>query len=465
MKSVITNSGEKIYDPEAILEEQKLFYKNLYTSSTKNNANLGKDIDDFLSDIDKPVLNGEDREGLTKELTDKEVLDTIKTFATNKSPGMDGFSIEFYKYFWDEIKIPLMDSYRESLDTEELSICQKQGVISLLPKDGKDLAHLKNWRPITLLNVDYKILAKVLAGRCKQLLHKLISPDQNGFVPERYIGVNITKTMHILEECKRLNMNALLVNVDFEKAFDCLEWPFIKKSLEFFGFPSQYINWIMTLYHNISTCILNNGNISTFFEPERGVRQGCPISPYLFVLAAETLALYLKQKSKIEGITINNTTFLLSQFADDTSIFLNDSTGNLEKCLKALKQFQEVSGLKINTAKTEVMPIGKYDKKIIQTLKLTTVEDYTKILGIKIADDTKETVNLNFTNITERIEQKLKLWTHRKLSLLGKTVITKTIVIPQLLYQLTVLPTPNKTILDSIQKCIYKFLWGGGGIE
>ena len=133
--------------------------------------------------------------------------------ADNKSPGVDGLSAEFYKLFWNYIKGLLLKSYRESLNTNSLSICQKQGVINLIPKPHKELTDLKT--------------------------DKLISSDQNGFVPGRYIGVNITKIINIIEECKRHNLEGFIVNVDFEKALDCLEWSFMEKALEWF---SQSIN-------------------------------------------------------------------------------------------------------------------------------------------------------------------------------------------------------------------------------
>ena len=271
--------------------------------------------------------------------------------------------------------------------------------------------------------------------------------------------MNITKIINIIEECKRHNLEGFIVNVDFEKAFDCLEWSFMEKALEFFGFPRVYIQWIMTLYNDISTCVQNNGNLSEFFKPERGVRQGCPISPYLFVIAAETLALYLKQKSQVIGIDLNNKMFLLSQFADDTTIFLANTPNNIKNCLHTLHKFQEISGLKMNTNKTEVMPLGNTNTSSIREHKLTTVNEYTKILGIKVAYDTIETTKLNYTNTADKLKQKLQLWKNRKLSIIGKTTIIKTIAIPQLIYLLTVLPTPDASILDSIDKTLTEFLW------
>ena len=210
------------------------------------------------------------------------------------------------------------------MTNESLSIGQKQAIISLIPKSGKDLTNIKNWRPISLLNTDYKILTKILANRIKKYLPKLISTDQTGFVPGRYIGTNIQKIINISEYCQINNIKATQMNIDFEKAFDTVEWDYIYKSLEFFKFPTKIVKWVKLLYTDISTSIINNGEISKSFKPSRGVRQGCPASPYVFVLTAETLALYIKQKSKIEGIDIRQINFLISQFADDTTLFIKN---------------------------------------------------------------------------------------------------------------------------------------------
>ena len=202
----------------------------------------------------------------------------------------------------------------------------------MIPKPNKDLEHIKNWRPITLLNQDYKYLAKCLADRCKDIIPRIVSTDQAGFVNGRYIGTNIIRTQNLIDYCTKNKINGCLVNIDFEKAFDSIEWKFIWKALEYFNFPSKFIKWIGALYSGIETCVINNGHLSTFFNPERGVRQGCPLSPTLFVVAIELLAIYMKTVPDITGIKSRaQNDYLISQFADDIIISIDEQRKMLKQ--------------------------------------------------------------------------------------------------------------------------------------
>ena len=213
-----------------------------------------------------------------------------------------------------------MNSINESMNVQSLSTSQRQGILNLIPKQGKDLKELKNWRPISLLNQDYKYMARLLAERIKPLLPDLISTDQNGFVPGRFIGYNIARILNLIDICNEDNIEGVLLNIDFEKAFDCVEWDFIYETLAFLGFPKKLIDMIKTLYNGIQSCVTNNGHQSQFFTLGRVVRQGCPLSPYLFVIIGQILNLYIKYKSTIIGIKARGMDYTISQYADDTSL-------------------------------------------------------------------------------------------------------------------------------------------------
>ena len=148
----------------------------------------------------------------------------------DKSPGLDGFPAEFYKFFWQDIKNHSLNSYMTSLDKDILSISQCRGVITLIPKMGKNIKNILNRRPISLLSVDYKILTKILATRIKGVLHTIIHPDQKGFVPNKYIGENIIEIISTIDKLETGDNLGLLVLIYLYKAFDTLEWSFIKKA-------------------------------------------------------------------------------------------------------------------------------------------------------------------------------------------------------------------------------------------
>ena len=242
---------------ETILTEMKSFYKNLYSKQTL------EDSDTFLNKINPPTtIPTPIDDSLQADIDLDEIEKAMKMMQLNKSPGEDGLPIEFYKCFWNEIKTYLFSSYKYSIENGSLSITQKRGVISLLPKKN-DLLLLKNWRPLTLLNVDYKILAKLIATRIKGALMHLINKDQTGFLEKRFIGQNIASLIEIIEYCDENDLAAVLLSIDFEKAFDKLDWDFLWKCMGFFKIPDNIINWIKILYAGANSCVKNNGHMSS----------------------------------------------------------------------------------------------------------------------------------------------------------------------------------------------------------
>ena len=251
----------------------------------------------------------------------------------------------------------VLESFHWSFKNKELSLDQKRGIINLVPKPGKDLCQLKNWRPISLLNVDYKILTKILAIRLQDCLDEIISNDQVGYIKNRFIGENIRTTVDIMTYCKMKKLPLLITQIDFEKAFDSLSWTFLLKSLKKFNFGNSFITWVEILYNGIESCVINNGKASKFFKLERGIRQGCCLSALLFIIVAEILAISIRADCSIKCIDIMNEVFKISQLADNTTLYLSD-VESLKKLFSKLEQFSLCSGLKINKEKTEVFPLN-----------------------------------------------------------------------------------------------------------
>ena len=244
------------------------FYRTLYTSKRDIESS---ESSDFLSSFSENITSLKDDDMLSCEgkVSPEECLKALNDFKNKKSPGSDGFQAEFYKHFWKELYEDMTNSFNFAFDTRKLSISQRRGVITLIPKPNKDNTLLDNLRPISLLNVaDYKILTKVITKRLEKVLPKIINPDQTGYVKERYIGENVRLILDIMSYTEENNIPGVALFLDFRKAFDTIEWDFINNMLKKFDFGPDIQNWIKVFYNNVSSCVMNNGHASEFFRLE-----------------------------------------------------------------------------------------------------------------------------------------------------------------------------------------------------
>ena len=308
----------------------------------------------------------------------------------------------------------------------------------------------------------YKIGSSCIANRLKLVLHNLINEDQTGFIRNRYIGDNIRLIYDTISYLDDHDLSGLLLNIDFEKAFDSISWEFMFKVLKAFGFQKDICKWISVFYKGIKSCVIVNGQVSDWFSIKRGCRQGDPVSPYLFILCAEILAIMIRENPDIHGIIINGVEYKLSQYADDTELFLSGDRKSFETCVETLFRFGRVSGLHVNSSKTNVVWLGnkkKSDIRYMQHLGLDWNPSKFKILGIWFTNDLKECIKLNYSERLADINHLFKVWVKRQLTPMGRVAVLKSLILSKLTHLWLLLPNPPEAFFQTCQKLCYKFIW------
>ena len=289
-----------VYNTNEIMAEEVTYYKKLYSSKNVKE----QDIDEYLREIQMEHILNENQANLCEgTLNIKECTDIVYRMKKNKSPGSDGLPIEFYQKFWSKISNMVVQSLNFAYQVGHLSSSQQKAIITLLFKKG-DRELLKNWRPISLLNTDYKIAAFAMSNRLHKVLSNIINSDQTGYIKKRFIGSNIRLINDIYEYVESTGSQGAAIYCDFEKAFDSVEINLLLKVLEKFNFGRSFIKWIKVFYSNAQASIKCNNWISAPFCVSRGIRQGCPVSALLFILVAEIMSLATRQRKDVKGIIL-----------------------------------------------------------------------------------------------------------------------------------------------------------------
>ena len=314
----------------------------------------------------------------------------------HKSPGDDSLTKEFYVHFWNEIAPIYMRCIAGIKEMENLCHSQKRGLITLAyKKNGREF--LKNYRPISLQNIDLKMITRTLAKRLSAVINKLINQSKK-CLPGRKILTNVHILQNLIDYINKNDYQALVLFFDNEKAYDRISHRFLIKTLRHFGFGDDFINWIQIIYKDSFSSVKVIGFSTKYFPIERGLRQGCPLSSLLYVLCAEVLGLEIRSNRKIVGVKYNNKEHKELRYADDLSIAITEME-SIDAIFETLGKFGKATNSKINVDKTEALWLGRWKNNTVKPRNLKWTNKMVKTLGVYFGNDRVEAEKRGFEEI------------------------------------------------------------------
>ncbi|MFS7918598.1 putative RNA-directed DNA polymerase [Helianthus anomalus] len=404
------------------------------------------------------------RQALCENFSENEIISAIKSCDGSKSPGPDGFSLKFFKVFWEKVKPWILGMMNEFYLSGSISRGCNSSFVALIAKCG-DPQELTNFRPISLVGSLYKIISKVLANRLKQVINEISSPTQSAFVGGRYILDGPLIVGETVAWAKKSHSKILIFKVDFAKAYDTLNWKFLYRMMEKMNFPHRWIEWIKGCLKSGMGSVLVNGSPTSEFKFKRGLRQGDPLSPFLFVIAMEIVSMLLNMASSLglfHGCQLPNGGPNISHlcYADDVLFIGEWSEENVLALNRLLRWLSLVTGLNINRNKSKLYGIGVTGSEVNTFADLLKCEagSFPFIyLGIPIGVNMKRAKY--WKPVLDRFSSKLSMWKARHLSFAGRMTLAKAVLGSLPSYFLSLFSAPN-CIINKLEKIRRDFVWG-----
>eukprot|EP00253_Pinus_taeda_P024119 PITA_24119 len=455
--------GKQLSDQEEIKEAAHNHFKSLLSIAPQH-------TDSFLNAVESKISEAQNKE-LDQDITEEEIRAATFSMQQDKAPGLDGFTVAFYRNHWETIKKDFVQMVKNVFQNHKMGENTKSSHIALIPKEMNPLS-FDRFRPISLCNVSYKIVTKILANRLKKLLPHLISENQGGFVPSRQITDNVILIQEAIHNSFNRGERGMIIKLDMANAFDRVDHSFLTKTLKRFGLSKNFISIINGCISNPWTAPLINGRPSNYFKSSRGLRQGYPLSPFLFIIIAETLSIHLenlRRQKEITGIRIERGTKEInhSLFADDTLLIGGASSLMAKRFKKVLDAFLAASGGKLNNRKCKIYTCNvplQIQQRISLILDIPVQRNWSFFshLGLPL---TKETVKAEIcAKHIERMRGLLQSWGVSWLNLVGRVILIKAILSALPIYQYAVIMAPA-SIHKHMEIILRSFLWQGGKQE
>ncbi|GJW27992.1 RNA-directed DNA polymerase, eukaryota [Tanacetum coccineum] len=441
--------GKWIDNPVNVKKE---FFDHFASRFCKPDKPTASVLLDFLNQI-----SYEQRAYLESDVTNAEIKKAVWECGIDNAPGPNGFTFGFFRHFWYLVDIEVFEAVRYFFNFSDLPKGCNSSFIALIPKIP-DANLVKDFRPIILIGSIYKIIAKILTNRLVGVLGGIINEVQSAFIKDRQILDGPFILNEVMSWCKRKKKQTLLFKVDFEKAYDSVRWDFLDDILSKFGFGEKWRKWIHCCLHSSKGSIIINGSPTEEFQFGKGLKQGDPLSPFLFLLVMETLHISFQRvvdEGMYQGIKVGGLINLSHMFYADDAVFVGEwSESNISSLIHVLDCFHKVSGLKINMSKSKLMGIeveaGKVSRAAVKLGCLVLKAPFL-YLGSYVGGDMHRLQS--WEDIVDRVRRRLSKWKMKMLSIGGRLTLIKSVLGSMPIFHMSMfkVPTGILRILESIR--------------
>lgn len=444
VKGIRNEEGKVIEEEQGKREIIRLLCEKMYQQMDTNESKLGAFLDPIESyEVGSNTLGG--------EITKDEVIQAILKLNKGKAPGPDGLPGEFYQECIGQITDLLTSVFNSGIRTGKLHNSFYHGVISLLYKKG-DASNLDNWRHVTLMNADYKILAKIIMNRLEGVLEKIVEKEQTCAIKGRVMWDNLGMLREIITNPGKEEF--FIISLDQKKAFDYISREYLWSALLAHGFEKDFIDIVKLLYAHSVVQINVNGVLTEKIQIRRGVKQGCPISAALYVLAINPLLKRIKCDGKLSGTrTSSGERVVISAYADDITVIIKNQK-ELDRVNEHFRFYEEVSGAKLNNDKTEGVWFGKSERRPAINIQ---EKDEMKVLGLYITN--QNCYEKNWGKKEGEVKEELLKWENKTNNYKTRIELVKIFMLSKLLFLAAIFPPKDQTI-KKINKMAVNFIWG-----
>ncbi|GLT94950.1 hypothetical protein SLE2022_126590 [Rubroshorea leprosula] len=464
---LMKDDGQWTDNPAEIRSIATSYFESLFSSSSP------RDFEYALNCVE-PCVQEDDNRFLLSEFTEQDITRALFQMHPSKAPGPDGLSPGFFQHFWDIVKMDVIGPCLKFLNEDEPLPEQLNFTnIVLIPKcpEPKTMADL---RPISLCNVIYRVLAKTLANRFKSVLSSVISPVQSAFLPNRLITDNFLiafEVLHHMKVRKKRKRGWQAIKLDMSKAFDRVEWPYLEQIMRSLGFAERWIQLIMACVTSVQYEVLLNGSEAGRVSPTRGIRQGDPLSPYLFILCAEGLTAMIhdaERRRLLHGIKICHRAPCISHllFADDSFLFLQATEIEAQNLKDILQKYELMSGQKVNLRKSTISFSNSVHSRvrrcITDILGMEEIKHQGQYLGFPAYVGRSRSAA--FSNLKSKFWARINEWRAQPLSRAGREVLIKSVLQALPTYVMGLFKL-RKTLCTDLERIMNRYWWGGGEEE